>query len=170
MGRRLNPGHPWWRLNRHRRNPDAPARVASIPISNDASFVSAPPLFLSSLLLKLHTHCIAFSHTLHRSIQHSWSHSSLHLVALALLYTWSHFPNFLFHISSRFLPGWGAEFHSQVTHNPQPSFQQLVVTNPQLNYFTFKFKLSTQMCYLSSVCIKFRMCLNVCICVECAWI
>ncbi len=108
MGRRLNPGHPWWRLNRHRRNPDAPARVASIPISNDASFVSAPPLFLSSLPLLsssqvAHTLHRFFATRLHRSIQHSWSHSSLHLVALALLYTWSHFPNFLFQISSTFL-------------------------------------------------------------------
>lgn len=162
MGRRLNPGHPWWRLNRHRRNPDAPARVASIPISNDASFVSAPPLFLSScthIASLFRTHCIAQSNTLDRTPLCTWSHSHYYTPGLI-------FQTFC----STFLPDWGAEFHSQVSHNPQPSFQQLVVTNPQLNYFTFKFKLSTQMCYLSSVCIKFRMCLNVCICVECAWI
>jgi hypothetical protein len=123
-------------------------RVESIRIEDDSSFVSVPPLFLSicsdTLQAPSHTLHIQDRHQLfrfsfcrhlvvesstwsHSSIPlHSWSHSSTHSSS-------PHSSTLLQIVRLRSL-GWGAELHvAKDCHNPQPCFQQLVVSNAKLS-------------------------------------
>jgi hypothetical protein len=148
MGRWVDPNHPWWRLNPHRRF----GPLAAPPGWSPFELRTTPHLcrhLLSSSQFALthyrlpHTHCTfkiaincldspsvgtwLLSLPLGRTLPlHSWSHSSTHSSS-------PHSSTLLQIVRLRSL-GWGAELHvAKDCHNPQPCFQQLVVSNAKLS-------------------------------------